>query len=304
LISGSVVSIPRHIELVTFPALELKGLIKYFQVRKRYKPSEFTNAAIILLFGEENDAIFYKYRENFNDIFATASTALQDLEARNASVEEMSHAIEQLQHDVMGLMEELYMAEMPSGGKSAFPSDTPDRVSKRSFSYKIIVCGDPQVGKTSLILRFSDHVFRKTYIMSIGVNITSKVLVQDDAKIEFVIWDIAGQSKFEKSRQLFYQGARGIFIVFDLTRPETFHSIDKWCHDIKQAVKADVPGYILGNKADLINESNAFIDSTDIENLACDLNLEFIQTSALTGENVDDAFTRLANLIRNASRKE
>lgn len=296
--------IPKHLELVTFPTLELKGLIKYFQVTKMGKSNEFANAAIILLFGEENDAVFYKYHDNFNTIFEDTSNVLQELVARTAGIKELVLAIEWLQRNVLGLLEELYMAEMPSGNVDAFPNNiSPDQM-KRSFTFKVIVCGDPQVGKTSVILRETDNVFRKTYIMSIGVNITSKIIYQEDAKIEVVIWDIAGHSKFDKSRRLFYEGARGMFIVFDLTRPETFYSIEKWYYDIKQKLKNDIPGFLLGNKADLIDQSNLTIAESEITRLASDLNLEYIQTSALTGENVDNAFMKLVSLIRNASQRK
>ncbi|HME55055.1 MAG TPA: Rab family GTPase [Candidatus Lokiarchaeia archaeon] len=303
LVSGSDYSIPKHLELITFPSVELKGLIKYFQVKKPNKPNDFTNAAVILLFGEENDAIFYKYHDNFNDLFTETSEILNKLVERKANSNELRRPIEGLQRNVMSLLEELYMAEMPTGDAKSFPSETSSEPKRAAYTFKIIVCGDPQVGKTSVILRETDNVFRKAYIMSIGVNITSKIIQQDDAQIDLVIWDIAGQSKFDKSRRLFYEGARGMFIVFDLTRPETFHSIERWCNDIKQSLKSDIPGYILGNKADLIDDTTAVIDSTDIQNIACDMNFEYIQTSAFTGENVDDAFTRLATLIRNGSQR-
>ena len=155
--------------------------------------------------------------------------------------------------------------------------------------------GDPRVGKTSTILRFTDQAFRGTYIPTMGVNLSEKQIQFEDDSIEFILWDIAGQSKFQTTRKHFYRGAHGLLLVFDLTRPETFKSVGKWQLDIRRHLDMEIPGLIMANKNDLVDQRRVSIE--EISKLADELGLEYFETSALTGENIDGAFYRLGDLI-------
>ncbi len=176
-----------------------------------------------------------------------------------------------------------------------FPPQEEEDGEIKESRFKIVVLGDPQVGKTSTVLRFTDKTFRRTYIMTIGVNMSEKFIKIKNNRIRFVIWDIAGQSKFQVMRRHFYEGAEGQLLIFDLTRPITFQNIRKWYKDIKLHTKNVLPGFILGNKSDLIEQRNVFGD--EIIELADELGLEYIETSALTGKNVDKAFLKLGELL-------
>jgi small GTP-binding protein len=190
---------------------------------------------------------------------------------------------------------------MPAGGKAAFAMPDDKASGKRIYRFKIAVIGDPEVGKTSMILRFTENVFRKTYIMSIGVNVTTKLIELGDAQVEFVIWDIAGQSKFDLARRSFYEGASGQLIVFDLTRPSTFESVAKWHRDIKLSRMKDIPGFVIGNKSDLINLIAVTRD--EIDPCVASLSLDYIEASALTGKNVQAAFIKLAQQLVSSMKK-
>jgi small GTP-binding protein len=301
LCSGGGGIIPKGVELITFPTLELKGLIKCFALDASNPTESNQNATISMLFSDANDAVFYKHINAFNPEFDEAAKHFQDLYQKDASREEYTIEIENLLARVTGVLEELYKAEMPAGGKTAFamPDETPS--TKRIYRFKVVVLGDPEVGKTSMILRFTDNVFRKTYIMSIGVNVTTKLVELGDAQVEFVIWDIAGQSKFDLARRSFYEGASGQLIVFDLTRPNTFESVAKWHRDIKLSRKKDIPGFVIGNKSDLI--SRIAVTRDDIEPCVAGLALEYIETSALTGKNVQAAFIKLAQQLVSSMKK-
>nr|MDO8110464.1 Rab family GTPase [Candidatus Sigynarchaeota archaeon] len=302
LFAGDEDTLPKSLELIPFPSIELKGLIKCFHLKPKEPRTGLIHATITLIFSEQNDAVFYKYLNNFNPVFDEGATTIQSMEDNTAPPEEYSKYMETLHGKVMGLLEELYLTEMPSHSSVAFPAPVAEEKMAHHFSFKVIVVGDSQVGKTSTILRYTDNSFRKTYIMSMGVNITNKIIYVDDAKIEFVLWDIAGQSKFDKTRRSFYSGASGQLIVFDLTRPQTFHSVAKWYSDIQQALKRNVPGFILGNKSDL-TESIA-VNHFDITQLALKLSMGYFETSALTGKNVDEVFTGLVKLLRESKNEQ
>ncbi|MHA1302031.1 MAG: Rab family GTPase, partial [Candidatus Helarchaeota archaeon] len=96
------------------------------------------------------------------------------------------------------------------------------------FVFKIVVIGDPAVGKTSLIYRFSEHKFEKEYKPTLGANILIKDLQLENNTIKFLIYDIAGHMNWDEIRQLYYKGAQAAIIVFDVTRPKTLSSVDIW----------------------------------------------------------------------------
>jgi small GTP-binding protein len=161
------------------------------------------------------------------------------------------------------------------------------------FSNKIILCGDYQVGKTSLIRRFVENRFESDYISTIGVEISKKsVLLSEETKMNFIIWDIAGQEHFTLNRVRFYNGANGAFIVLDRTRQGNISSIAKWYKDIKKAIPRDIPLVVVGNKSDLADE--IVISEEEIKEAAKEFGFHYILTSALTGENVSDAFLYIA----------
>ncbi len=301
LCSGGRESMPKGVELITFPTLELKGLIKCFSLEPAGAPDRAENATITLLFSDANDAVFYKYIESFNPEFNEAAKHFQAMHVKDASVEDYTSEIENLLARVMALLEDLYKAEMPAGGKAAFVMPDEKTPAKRVYRYKVVVIGDPEVGKTSMILRFTENVFRKTYIMSIGVNVTTKIIEVGDLQVEFVIWDVAGQSKFDLARRSFYEGASGQLIVFDLTRPNTFDSVAKWHRDIKLSLKKDIPGFVIGNKADLT--SRIAVGRDEIDPTLSGMGLEYIEASAVTGKNVQAAFIKLALQLVSSSKK-
>ncbi len=146
------------------------------------------------------------------------------------------------------------------------------------------------VGKTSLILRFTDEAFKREYIATIGVNISEKIIHFNklDQEILFVFWDIAGQSKFTIFRQKYYHGAAGFIIVCDISDRSSFETIPDWCSDIRKK-NPNLPGIIVGNKKDL--EEFRKVSFEELLELGKKLGLQVVEVSALTGENVVETFT-------------
>jgi len=158
----------------------------------------------------------------------------------------------------------------------------------KKYTLKIIIIGEAAVGKTSLIKKFISGKFTKDYRASIGTNIfIKKIKLKSDIDTTLQIWDIAGQERWIKMRHPYYAGARGIFIVGDLTRKNTFEQIEKfWVPDVKQYCE-NAPIILLANKSDLERK----ISESEINSLGEKMNtLSNIYTSAKNGENVEMAF--------------
>ncbi|MFW9902118.1 MAG: ADP-ribosylation factor-like protein [Candidatus Thorarchaeota archaeon] len=168
------------------------------------------------------------------------------------------------------------------------------KIPKGSFSFKIIITGDYSVGKTSLIQRYVVNLFREIYHSTVGIEIHQKDLeLSENSKIRLIIWDIGGQlPKIAPYRKKFYEGAKFAFIVIDRTRLESLKSVEKWYNEIHSLTTLDTQVVLIGNKSDLVDD--LVITELDIKNVADKYKFHYIITSALTGENVNDAFLYVA----------
>ena len=162
----------------------------------------------------------------------------------------------------------------------------------KKIRLKIIISGEPAVGKTSLVKKFISGQFSKDYRSSIGTNIYTKKIVLENGKYGALqLWDIAGQERWINMRRSYYSGAKGVIIVGDLTRRNTFNQIEKfWVPDIKQYCSI-APIILIANKRDL--SSN--LGEQEINSLSKRINAESeFFTSAKTGENVELAFKMIS----------
>jgi small GTP-binding protein len=163
----------------------------------------------------------------------------------------------------------------------------------RKFNFKIMFLGDAAVGKTSIIARHVTSFFDPFCMPSLGANITSRDYVLGDKSLTLLIWDIASQEAYSKVRQQYYNGARALFLVYDVTRPETLSHVLFWFDDFKQIVQKKVPIILVGNKIDL----PAVVDRRLGEGLAHEIGADFVETSAKTGQNVEQIFERVVRLL-------
>ncbi|MFW9950296.1 MAG: GTP-binding protein [Candidatus Thorarchaeota archaeon] len=168
------------------------------------------------------------------------------------------------------------------------------KLPKGKFTSKLILTGDYNVGKTSLIKRFVENTFREAYISTIGVEVSKKVIaLSEETDILFVIWDIGGQAEsMAPYRHRFYEGASAAFIVIDRTRKGNLESIEKWFKDIMESIPINIPIVIVANKSDLKDE--IVINEEEIKLTAEKYGFHHIITSARTGENVNEAFLYIA----------
>lgn len=176
-------------------------------------------------------------------------------------------------------------------------------VIERKWALKLTVLGDPAVGKTSLIKKYVTGTFEKDYHPTLGVDITLKdiVLNEINSEVRLILWDIAGQDKYELTRKMFFQGCSGALLVYDMTRHSTFKQItSKWLEDFKNFGRPDGVYILIGNKSDL--KDSIKISSEEGKTLSQGINAtDFIETSAKYGDNVEKAFRKLVSHILSKS---
>ncbi|NVM02783.1 MAG: GTP-binding protein [Candidatus Helarchaeota archaeon] len=286
----------KSLAVLPFPSINLKGLVRLMEIKDKSRRGGIIESNLTLLYNEANDSIFYKYLSNFESIFNKAIDIITDIEEKNGDKHQIQEELKKFHTEIINLLEDLKNQEFSAEEKDAFPRSEEEELERSRLRFKIIICGDPMVGKTSIILRFTDHAFKRTYISTIGVNITEKVINYKNANIELIIWDLAGQTKFQKMRKHFYKGADAQLLVFDLTSQKTFENIGKWNSDIKRFLKnKKILGYILGNKSDLVDERK--VSKKDGLKLGKKLVCDYIETSALNGVNVDEVFYKIGKIL-------
>ncbi|MHA2281490.1 MAG: Rab family GTPase [Promethearchaeota archaeon] len=298
ILTGEKGQIPDSLVILPFPSLELKGLIKYIQWEDPEKRGGIGQANIAIFFEEMDDVIFYKYLRELSVPFNDIAQNIAFLEQSHAPQEDFINELINLESALTELLEELKIQELSRSKVESLQEMIKDR-SLIDYQFKIVIVGNPTVGKTSLILRYTNNAFRRTYVSTMGVHVSNKIFKAEDSTIiQLVLWDIGGQKKFEFMRPKFYQGVDALFLMFDLTNPDSFMSVPTWYSDIQEQLKSgedDLPGFLIGNKKDLRKKIK--INTLKAKELAAKLNLEYIETSAMSGENVDRAFTNIANLL-------
>lgn len=168
---------------------------------------------------------------------------------------------------------------------------------KTESIFKVIVIGDPAVGKTSLLTKFAKNKFEERYVATVGVNIVKEpiTLASENATINLMFWDIAGQPQFYMLHRPYFNGADAMLLVFDITRSSTFSNINNWYSTAVKYGLSHIPRLLIGNKVDLKDERKIIKPMS--EHLSEKLDAPYYETSALTGNNVKEVFNRIADLI-------
>ena len=183
----------------------------------------------------------------------------------------------------------------------------------QKYFLKIVLLGDGAVGKTNIRKNYLGQGFTKDHLMTIGADFAAadKVIQIKDKEynITFQIWDLAGQGTFNQVRSMYYRGVFGALVVFDVTRKNSFDNLSSWIKELyKNSNRGAVPIVILGNKYDLFDEDEDHVKNVEINDMIEILNKElkdenfnvtYLNTSALTGLNIENAFESLGSNIIN-----
>ncbi|MFO8019411.1 MAG: GTP-binding protein [Promethearchaeia archaeon] len=174
------------------------------------------------------------------------------------------------------------------------------KVKSGDYAFKLILGGDGGVGKTSMVHRFVEDSFQQDYKATIGTSIMKKSCRFEglESNISFIIWDLAGQKQFRLIRRNYLKNARAGIIVYDVTRPETFESIERWHEEITR-VEPKINLILVGNKIDLERK----VAREQAEKKAEELGVSYEETSAKTGENIEEVFRLLALHLINRNLK-
>ena len=158
----------------------------------------------------------------------------------------------------------------------------------------ILTVGETQVGKTSLILRFIDRVFYYDTKTTIGVDFKVKRINLLNKNVLVKIWDSAGQERFKTVTRQYYKNAEGVMLIYDVTSQKSFSMIEEWFKSIIENKRKGAQVILIGNKKDMVNR---VISAEQGESLAKKFEIKYYETSALSGENVDQVFEELAENI-------
>ncbi|KAL7711885.1 Rab family GTPase [Entamoeba marina] len=164
-----------------------------------------------------------------------------------------------------------------------------------TLQLKIVVIGDAFVGKTSLTTRYVDNVFDPNERFTVGVEVKKKTIVINEEEVGINFYDTAGQEKYRCISDIYYRGAHGCIIVYDITRRVTFDSIDRWFNEMKGVIQENIPILIVGNKSDNQQQREVLVEQGS--NLAKEIGAFFIETSCLKGNNVKEAISIIVNKI-------
>ncbi len=195
--------------------------------------------------------------------------------------------------------------------KSKQPPKLETRGTSNKYFFKLALLGDGAVGKTNLRRQYLGQGFTSDHLMTIGADFAAHDIALkhqgEEYQITMQIWDLAGQETFSAVRSKYYRGCFGGLVIFDRTRPVSFDNITSWIDElVKHSTRGLVPIVILGNKSDLVDSADnvvkekkvmAYVDKINEENADIGFKINYYDTSALTGLNVDDAFTTLGTEI-------
>jgi len=173
----------------------------------------------------------------------------------------------------------------------------PEHFKSTSYDYliKLLLIGDSGVGKSCLLLRFCEDSFTPSFITTIGIDFKVRTVDLDGKKIKLQIWDTAGQERFRTITTAYYRGAMGILLVYDMTDLNSFNNLRNWMKNIEDHASPDVNIALVGNKSDM--DSRA-VKTAEAEALATELKVPFLEASAKSGKNVEEAFILLAREIK------
>ena len=176
------------------------------------------------------------------------------------------------------------------------PIDNDDEI-----TLKILLLGDTTVGKTSILLKYTDGYFPTTYVSTIGVEYKAKKLNINGNIIKLQIWDTAGQERFKSITHNYFKGADGILFVYDITQKKTFDNLKSWIKDSEES-NQNFKKVIIGNKIDRENERK--VPNESLKKFCDERKIKGFEASAKFGDNIDESFEALIKMIIGEKTKD
>ena len=166
---------------------------------------------------------------------------------------------------------------------------------EKCYVVKIIIIGNQSVGKTNIVTRYVKGEFSEDYMITIGMDFLTCNLKSDDKIFKLRLWDTAGSEKFRSITKGYYSNTCCALIVYDITNQNSFDSVKQWIEDVKNYADKDTHLVLVGNKIDLKDQRK--ISKEDGQNLATQYGMDFYESSALTGENINNIFEGICKYV-------
>eukprot|EP01118_Nematostelium_gracile_P016343 TRINITY_DN6743_c0_g1_i1.p1 TRINITY_DN6743_c0_g1~~TRINITY_DN6743_c0_g1_i1.p1 ORF type:complete len:246 (-),score=67.09 TRINITY_DN6743_c0_g1_i1:25-672(-) len=167
--------------------------------------------------------------------------------------------------------------------------------------YKVLVVGEYSVGKTNITTKFVHNTFNPLPEATIGVDFANTSMEIEGKTVDIQIWDTAGQERFQALAKPAYRGALGALLVYDITRASSLKATEKWLDNIRNFAEPNCVVVLIGNKCDL--HSKREVATEEGKEFAKKHSLMFMETSALDGENIQEAWRQLVSMIHENKAK-
>ncbi|KRZ37721.1 Ras-related protein Rab-4B [Trichinella pseudospiralis] len=164
-----------------------------------------------------------------------------------------------------------------------------------SYLFKYLIIGNSGTGKSCVLHQFLENKFKQDTAHTIGIEFGSKVVKIQDRSIKLQVWDTAGQERFRSLTKNYYNGAACALLVYDITCRQSFNAIAQWLSDARSLASPQIIVILIGNKKDL--EDRREVTFMEASQFAQENGMLFLETSALTGENIEETFLRCARSI-------
>ena len=174
---------------------------------------------------------------------------------------------------------------------------------KTFINLNILLVGDANVGKTSILLKYTENFFPNQHQATIGVEYKMKIIKLNNMNIKLQIWDTAGQERYKSIAKNFFHSANGVFLVFDITDKKSFENLNKWIEDVKENSPKDCKYIIIGNKSDLSDQRT--ISTFEIDKFVKEKQSSYFEVSAKNDEGLNEAFINLSKeIIKDKNQEE
>ncbi|GMR61707.1 hypothetical protein PMAYCL1PPCAC_31902 [Pristionchus mayeri] len=168
------------------------------------------------------------------------------------------------------------------------------------FSFTVMLLGDSCTGKTCVLVRFKDGTFlNNNFISTVGIDYRNKIIPVDGKQVKLQIFDTAGQERFRSVTSAYYRDADALLLVFDVANRLSFENIRNWLGQIKDFAKDNVMVTLIGNKCDLAAQRKVTVK--EAQELAAFYQIPYLETSAKTGQRVNEAFVLTARRLMQQS---
>ena len=168
-------------------------------------------------------------------------------------------------------------------------------VESYDYLFKVILLGDSAVGKTSILLRFSENTYNTDFHSTIGVDFRVSLQKYNDKTVKLQLWDTAGQERFRNIVSSYYRVAHAALFIFDLTNLSSFENVSMWIGESENFLKDDIPKFLVGNKADL--GENRAVSNEKASRFAEKLKMKYMEVSAKTSANISVVFEEITKVL-------